>query len=58
MTDAREALIAKAEAVVSLWDLVLFSSGQAPARIKRADVMQEAVANLRAALVAAKGDTP
>jgi len=52
MKDAREThLIAKAEAVIRLWDLVLFSSGTVAARQKRADVMHEAVLSLKAALV-------
>lgn len=47
-------LIAKAEAVTRLWDLVLFSSGTAVARQKRAEVMHEAVMNLRRAIAEAK----
>lgn len=43
-------LITKAKAVASLWDLMLFSSGNAAARQKRADVMHMAVLNLQAAL--------
>ena len=49
-------LLAKAEAVTRLWDLVLFSNGTADARSKRADVMHEAVLNLRAAVKIAKGN--
>lgn len=55
MPDPTPDLIAKAEAVTRLWDLVLFSSGTADARQKRADVMHEAVCRLQAALVEAKG---
>lgn len=47
-------LIARAEAVTRLWDLVLFSSGTADARQKRAEVMHEAVLNLQAAVKEAK----
>lgn len=43
-------LIAKAEAVTRLWDLVLFTTGNAEARSKRADVMHQAVLNLGEAL--------
>ena len=39
-------LIAKAEAVCRLWDLVLFTTGNAEARQKRADVLHQAVLNL------------
>ncbi len=55
MTDPTADLIAKAEAVAHLWDLMLFSSGQAEDRQKRADVMHEAVTNLRGAISKAKG---
>lgn len=47
-------LIAKAEAVTRLWDLVLFSSGNPDARQKRADVMHEAVTNLQATVAKAR----
>lgn len=47
-------LIAKAEAVTRLWDLLLFSSGQADARQKRADVLHEAVMNLQASIAKAR----
>lgn len=43
-------LITTAEAVTRLWDLLLFTSGTAEARQKRADVMHEAVTRLQAAL--------
>lgn len=49
-------LITRAEAVLSLWDLVLFTTGQPEARSKRGDVMQEAVSNLRAAVRDARGE--
>lgn len=48
------AIIARAEAVISLWDLVLFTSGQPEARSKRADVLHEAMGRLGAALREAK----
>jgi hypothetical protein len=57
MPDPTANLIAKAEAVASLWDLLLFTHGQAEARQKRADVMHEAVMNLRATISTAKADT-
>ena len=44
-------LIAKAKTVVGLWDLMLFSNGNAAARQKRADVMHVAVSNLQSALL-------
>lgn len=47
-------LITAAEAVTRLWDLVLFTSGTADARQKRADVMHEAVTRLQAAIATAK----
>ena len=47
-------LIAKAEAVTRLWDLVLFSSGTATARKKRADVLHEAIVRLNGAVASAK----
>jgi hypothetical protein len=47
-------LIAKAEVVTRLWDLVLFSSGTVAARQKRADVMHEAVLNLQAEIAKAQ----
>jgi hypothetical protein len=37
--------------------LVLFTTGQTDARQKRADVMHEAVMNLRATISTAKADT-
>lgn len=43
-------LIAKAEAVTRLWDLMLFSSGTAEARQKRADVLHQAMLNLQVAI--------
>jgi hypothetical protein len=49
-------LIAKAEAVASLWDLVLFTTGQPDARSKRADVMHEAMTRLGAAVKEARGE--
>jgi hypothetical protein len=57
MPDPTANLIAKAEAVANLWDLVLFTTGQTDARQKRADVMHEAVMNLRATISTAKADT-
>jgi hypothetical protein len=54
MPDSTADLIAKAEAVASLWDLVLFTTGQPEARSKRADVMHAAVCNLRAAVEKAR----
>jgi hypothetical protein len=56
MTAPPTSLIARAEAVASLWDLVLFTTGQPEARSKRADVMHEAISNLRAAVKEAKGE--
>jgi hypothetical protein len=50
-------VITAAEAVTRLWDLLLFSSGTADARQKRADVMHEAVTRLQAAVKEAKGET-
>jgi len=50
MPDPTADLIAKAEAVASLWDLVLFTTGQPDARSKRADAMHEAVLRLWAAV--------
>ena len=47
-------LIAAAEAVTRLWDLLLFSSGNADARQKRAEVMHEAVTRLQAAVAKAR----
>lgn len=47
-------LITAAEAVTRLWDLVLFSSGTADARQKRAEVMHEAVTRLQAAAAKAR----
>ena len=47
-------LIAKAEAVTRLWDLVLFTSGTTDARQKRADVLHEAVTRLQAAVAKAR----
>jgi len=44
-------LITKAGIVVGLWDLMLFSNGNAAARQKRADVMHAAVSNLQSALL-------
>lgn len=41
-------IIAKAKAVTGLWDLMLFTSGNADARTKRADVLHQAVLNLEA----------
>lgn len=55
MPDPIPDLIAKAEAVARLWDIYLFTHGQPEARQKRADVMQEAVGNLLAAVDKAKG---
>lgn len=54
MPDPTADLIAKAEAVASLWDLLLFTTGQPEARQKRADVMHEAVLRLGAAIKEAK----
>lgn len=48
-------LIAKAESVVSLWNLTLFASGNADARQKRADVMHEAVSRLQDAITTVRG---
>ena len=48
-------LITAAEAVTRLWDLLLFSSGTAAARQKRADVLHEAVVRLQAAVASARG---
>lgn len=56
MTDAAD-LIAKAEAVTRLWDLMLFSSGTADARQKRAEVMHEAICMLQAAIANARDGT-
>lgn len=53
MTESND-LIAKAEAVIRLWDLQLFSSGTADARQKKADVLHQAVLNLQAAVVEAR----
>lgn len=47
-------LITRAEAVLSLWDLVLFTTGQPDARQKRADVLHEAMTRLGAAVKEAK----
>lgn len=47
-------LIAKAEAVIRLWDLVLFTTGTAEARQKRADVLHQAVLNLGEAVAKAR----
>jgi hypothetical protein len=47
-------LIAKAEAVTALWDLMLFSTGNANARQRRADVMHEAILNLQASISEAR----
>lgn len=57
MTHPAADLIAKAEAVLSLWDLVLFTTGQPEARSKRADVLHEAMGRLGAAIKEAKEDT-
>ena len=54
MTPADD-LIAKAEAVTRLWDLLLFSGGNADARQRRADVMHAAVINLQVAIAKARG---
>lgn len=51
---ASDDLIAKAEAVTRLWDLVLFTTGNAEARSKRADVLHQAVLNLQDALAKAR----
>ena len=51
---ATDDLIAKAEAVSRLWDLVLFSSGTADARQKRADVLHEAVCRMQHAIAKAQ----
>ena len=55
MTHPAADLIAKAEAVTRLWDLLLFTSGNPEARSKRADVMHQAVLNLQDAVHQAKG---
>lgn len=47
-------LIAKAEAVTRLWDLVLFTTGNAEARSKRADVLHQAILNLQASIAASR----
>ncbi len=54
MPDPTANLIARAEAVLSLWDLVLFTTGQPDARSKRADVLHEAMCSLGAAVKEAK----
>ena len=47
-------LIAAAEAVTRLWDLVLFTTGNAEARSKRADVLHQAILNLQASIATAR----
>lgn len=43
-------LMAKAKAVISLWDLNLFSNGTKEARQKRAEVLHKAVTRMAAAV--------
>lgn len=47
-------LIAKAEAVARLWDLLLFTAGNPDARQKRADVLHEAILNMQISINAAR----
>lgn len=47
-------LIAKAEAVIRLWDLVLFTTGNSDGRNKRADVLHQAILNLKEAAAKAR----
>ncbi len=54
MPEPIDHLITRAEAAIALWDLTLFATGQKDARQKRADVVHEAVMNLKAAVDAAK----
>jgi len=54
MTHPAEDLIAKAEAVAGLWDLMLFTTGNADARKKRADVLHQAILNLKEAAAKAR----
>lgn len=58
MTTPTDDLIAKAQAVIRLWDLLLFSAGNQNARQKRADAMHEAVCNLQVSIAKAKGAAP
>lgn len=51
-------LIASAEAVINLWDLHLFTAGTKEARMKRADILQEAIIRLQADIAEAKNSEP
>lgn len=53
-----DTLIARAEATIRLWDLVLFTTGTHNARMKRADILHEALTNLAAATGVVKVSRP